>query len=118
MLKHKGYTGYVVYDDEARIFHGEVVGLRAVITFQGTTVEEIEQDFKDSIDDYLDWCKERHKIPDKPFSGKLVLRIPPALHRSIFLSAKQEGKSLNRWIEDHLASSLPYSSEETLPHQH
>ena len=43
MLKHKGYTGYVVYDDEARIFHGEVVGLRAVITFQGTTVKEIEQ---------------------------------------------------------------------------
>ena len=51
MLKYKGYTGYVVYDDnEARIFHGEVVGLRAVITFQGTTVEEIEQAFKDSID--------------------------------------------------------------------
>ncbi len=51
MLKHKGYTGYVVYDDEAHIFHGEVVGLRAVITFQGTTVEEIEQAFKDSIKD-------------------------------------------------------------------
>ena len=57
MLKYKGYTGYVVYDDEARIFHGEVAAIKAVITFQGTTVDEIEQAFKDSIDDYLDWCK-------------------------------------------------------------
>lgn len=59
MLKHKGYSGFVVYDDEARIFHGEVAGLKAVITFQGITEDEIEQAFKDSIDDYLDWCKER-----------------------------------------------------------
>ena len=57
MLKYKGYTGCVVYDDEAHIFHGELVGLRAVITFQGTTVKEIEQAFQDSIDDYLDWRK-------------------------------------------------------------
>ena len=74
MLKHKGYSGYVVYDDEARIFHGEVVGLRAVITFQGTTVEEIEHAFKDSIDDYLEWCKERGKEPEKPHSGKFNLK--------------------------------------------
>lgn len=54
MLKYKGFTGYAVYDDEARIFHGEVAALKAVITFQGTTVDEIEHAFKDSIDDYLD----------------------------------------------------------------
>jgi predicted HicB family RNase H-like nuclease len=61
MLKYKGYTGYVVYDDEARLFHGEVVAIKAVITFQGTTVDEIEQAFKDSVDDYLDWCEERNQ---------------------------------------------------------
>ena len=73
MLKHKGYTGYVIYDDEAHIFHGEVVGLRAVITFQGTTVDEIEESFKDSVDDYLDWCKKRGKEPEKAHSGKINL---------------------------------------------
>jgi len=98
MLKHKGYTGYVVFDDDARIFHGEVVGLRAVITFQGTTVDEIEQAFKDSVDDYLDWCKERKKEPEKAYSGKLNLRMPQELHAQIAVRAAQEGMSVNSYI--------------------
>lgn len=118
MMEYKGYVGHVTFDDEADLFHGEVVNTRDVITFQGKSVEDIRQAFHESVDEYLDWCKERHKIPDKPFSGKLMVRIPPALHRSIFLSAKQEGKSLNSWIESHLASS--FSLEETFssPHHH
>lgn len=118
MMEYRGYVGYVTFDDEKDIFHGEVVKTRDVITFQGRSVEEMRQAFHDSVDEYLEWCKERNKAPDKPFSGKLIVRIPPALHRSIFLSAKQEGKSLNRWIEDHLASSFSHSFEEQLTHHH
>lgn len=118
MMEYKSYVGHVNFDDEADIFHGEVVNTRDVITFQGRSVEEIRQAFCESVDEYLEWCKERGKMPDKPFSGKLVVRIPPALHRSIFLSAKQEGKSLNRWIEDHLASSCHLPPEELLVHYH
>lgn len=118
MMEYKSYVGQVIFDDESDIFHGEVVNTRDVITFQGRSVEEIRQAFCESVDEYLKWCKERNKIPDKPFSGKLVVRIPPALHRSIFLSAKQEGKSLNRWIEDHLASSCSQPFEEPLVHHH
>lgn len=118
MMEYKGYVGQVSFDDEADIFHGEVVNTRDVITFQGCSVEEIRQAFCESVDEYLEWCRERGKAPDKPFSGKLVVRIPPALHRSIFVSAKQEGKSINRWIEDHLASSCPLYSEEPLHHHH
>jgi len=59
MMKYKGYTGHVEYDDEAKIFHGEVLGIKDVVTFQGTTVDEIEQAFKDSVDDYLAFCAER-----------------------------------------------------------
>ena len=106
MMEYKDYVGQVIFDDEANIFHGEVVNTRDVITFQGQSVEEIRQAFCESVDEYLEWCAERGKTPDKPFSGKFMIRIPPDLHRSIFLSAKQEGKSLNRWIEDHLAGSL------------
>lgn len=98
MLKYKGYTGYVVYDDEARIFHGEVVALKAVITFQGTTVDEIEQTFKDSIDDYLDWCKKRSKEPEKPHSGKFNLRMPPDVYVKVVAHAAQEGLSINSYI--------------------
>lgn len=98
MLKYKGYTGHVVYDDEARIFHGEVSALKAVITFQGTTVDEIEQAFKDSIDDYLDWCKKRGKDPEKPISGKFNLRMPPDLYVKVVTNAAQEGLSINSYI--------------------
>lgn len=118
MMEYKGYVGCVTFDDDAGIFHGEVVNTRDVITFQGKSVEEIRQAFHNSVDEYIEWCKERNKTPDKPFSGKFVVRIPPALHRSIFLSAKQEGKSLNKWIEDNLASSFLHSSEEQLTHHH
>ncbi len=56
-MKYKGHIGHVEYDDEAKIFHGEVFGLKDIITFQGKSVEELEQEFKNSIDDYLAWCK-------------------------------------------------------------
>lgn len=64
-MKHKGYHGQVRYDEEAKLFHGEVVGLRDVITFQGTSVDELEQAFKDSVDEYLDFCKELGRAPEK-----------------------------------------------------
>ena len=102
MMSYKGYTGHVEFDDEAGVFHGEVLDLRDVVTFQGTSVDELEQAFKDSIDDYLEFCRERQEEPDKPFSGRLMLRLPPELHRKVYTSSKQEGKSLNQWIAERL----------------
>ena len=102
MLKYKGYTGYVEFDDEAGMFHGEVLDLRDVITFQGKSVEEIEQAFRDSVNDYLEFCEERREEPDKPFSGRLMLRLPPHLHRKAYVGARREGKSLNQWIAEKL----------------
>ncbi len=105
MLKYKGYLGYVIFDDEVRIFHGEVVGTRAVITFRGTSVDEIEQAFKDSIDDYLDWCKKRGKDPEKAYSGKFNLRLPPQLHAKIAQEAAQHGMSINSYIVEKLQAA-------------
>ena len=102
MMSYKGYTGHVEFDDEAGIFHGEVLDLRDVITFQGKSVDELEQAFKDSIDNYLEFCRERQEEPDKPFSGRLMLRLPPELHRKVYTSSKREGKSLNQWIAERL----------------
>jgi len=105
MLNYKGYTGKVNYDDEARIFHGEILDTRDVITFQGRSVEEIEKAFRESVDDYLEFCIERGEQPDKPFSGKFVLRMSPKLHHKLFIKASRSGKSLNRWVVDTLDSA-------------
>lgn len=104
MMKYKGYVGQVEYDHEAKIFHGEVIGLKDVITFQGTTVKEIETAFKDSIDDYLEWCKERGEKPEKSFSGNIRLRMQPDLHAHLALEAAKLGISLNDLINEKLRS--------------
>ena len=103
MLKYKRYHGNVEFDEEAGLFHGEIVDLRDVVTFQGKSVEEPEQAFRDSIDDYLDYCGQRGEEPDKPFSGRLMLRLPTEVHRKLYVRAKKEGKSLNEYISEKLS---------------
>ena len=102
MMEHKGYVGRVEYDDEAGIFHGEVIITRDVITFQGASVGELRKAFRDSVEDHLDFCKKRGEQPEKPFSGQFVTRISPDLHRRINIAASLSGKSLNSWVAEQL----------------
>lgn len=104
-MTYKGYTAYIVFDDDAMIFHGEVVDTKDVITFQGTSVKELKKAFKESVDDYIAFCKERGEEPDKPFSGKFVLRLPKELHRKIYINAVKSGQSINNYIRDRLGSA-------------
>lgn len=103
MFTYKGYHGAVEYDSETDLFHGEVVDLRDVITFQGNSIDQLKQAFRESIDDYIAFCEERGEVPEKPFSGKLMLRLPIDIHRKIYLEAKKEGKSLNEFIVERLS---------------
>lgn len=102
MMKYKGYCGSVRFDDEADIFHGEVTGLRDVITFQGSTVDEVKTAFRESVDDYLEFCASRGEEPDKPYSGRFLLRVDPELHRKLVELSTDEGESLNNWIASRL----------------
>ena len=102
-MKYKGYLGDVTFDDEAKLFHGEVLGLKDVITFQGTNVEEIEKAFHDSVDDYLVWCKESGEKPEKTFSGNLMIRIKPDLHAKLSREAIIKNQSLNTLIIEKLS---------------
>lgn len=102
-MKDKGYDGSISFDEEAEIFHGEVINTRDVITFQGRSVSELKKAFKDSVDDYLEFCASKGRKPDKPFSGNLVIRIDPELHRKLAIQAKRKRKSLNAYIEERLA---------------
>ena len=106
MMEYKGYFANVEFDDEANIFHGEVINLRDVITFQGKTVNELRKAFEDSVDDYLEFCAERGEDPEKPYSGKFMVRVAPELHKIIAIRARKDGKSLNAWVHDALAKIL------------
>ncbi len=102
-MEYKGYTGHIEFDAEAGLFHGEVLDTRDVITFQGTSVDDLQKAFRDSVDDYLDFCKKRDEKPDKPFSGRLMVRLSSDLHRKLFVEARRDGKSLNKLISERLA---------------
>ena len=109
MMEYKGYLGNIVYDDEAEIFHGEVINTRDVITFQGTSVTQLRKAFKDSVDDYLEFCSQRGENPEKPFSGQFVTRISPDLHRNIAAAASLSGQSLNSWVSEQLEQAMKSS---------
>lgn len=105
MMEYKGYYGRAEFDDEADIFHGEVLLTRGVVTFQGRTVNELKKAFRESIDDYLVFCKTQGISPEKPFSGKFVLRLTPEEHRMAAFAAKVEGKSLNAWVVEKITTA-------------
>ncbi|MDP1713594.1 MAG: type II toxin-antitoxin system HicB family antitoxin [Anaerolineales bacterium] len=106
MMEYKGYIGKVEIDDKAGILYGEVINVRDVITFEGESVEEIQKAFRESVDDYLDFCAQRGESPEKPFSGKFVLRLPAELHRKAYIQAKLKDKSLNGWVTEVIQSVL------------
>ena len=105
-MEYKGYKARIEFDDDAEVFHGEVIDTSDVITFQGGSVEELKHEFHESIDDYLDFCKSRGEEPDKPFSGKFVLRLNPELHKKVYQKSRVENKSLNNWVTEVLESAV------------
>ena len=106
MMEYKGYIGKVEIDEEAGILYGEVINVRDVITFEGESVDEIQKAFRESVDDYLDFCAQRGESPEKPFSGKFVVRLPAELHRKAYIQARLKDKSLNSWVTEVLETAL------------
>jgi predicted HicB family RNase H-like nuclease len=94
---YKGYTAKIEFDPRDNIFWGKVLGIRDSITFEGSTVEELTADFHDAIDFYLSDCAALGRSPQQPVSGKLLLRVPPEVHRAALIAAQIAGTSLNQW---------------------
>ena len=111
MMNYKGYIGAVEFDAQARIFHGEIINTRDVITFQGKTVDELEQAFQESVDDYISWCEEEGVAPEKPYSGRFNLRLPPELHREVAVTAKRLNVSINKFVERAVEDELRLTRE-------
>lgn len=105
-LTYKGYVARVSIDDEADLFIGEVLNIRDMIGFHGDTLGELKSEFANAIDSYLEFCDEVGQSPNKPYSGKLVLRLPVEIHGKLDLDAKVRGVSINQRVVDVLTSEL------------
>jgi len=102
-MNYKGYTARVEFDPRDEIFIGRVLGIEDRITFHGETVAKLRTDFHAAIDHYLADCAAKKRAPQKPYSGKILLRLPPELHARAALKAEAQGKSLNQWAAEVLA---------------
>ena len=98
MMEYKGYTAALDYDEVDKIIVGRVQGIKAIIAFDGTTAEELQTKFHDSIDGYLEVCKQRGIEPNKPYSGKFVVRMKPSEHAVIAHESKAAGMSINNYV--------------------
>jgi predicted HicB family RNase H-like nuclease len=102
MMKYKGYIAQIEYDEEDRIFVGHLAGIKDIVGFHGTTVDELESAFHESVDNYLAISEETGRPPQEPYLGKLRLKIPPEVHVAIETAAQVHGKSINQWASDTL----------------
>ncbi|MFZ4765507.1 MAG: type II toxin-antitoxin system HicB family antitoxin [Roseimicrobium sp.] len=101
MMKHKGYSATVTFDDEAGLLHGEVLGMRDVITFQGASLA-----FRESVDDYLDFCRERGELADTPYVSEVHLHLAPVVQRELEAVARRDGLSVEHWVEALIVNRL------------
>ncbi|MDR2727443.1 MAG: type II toxin-antitoxin system HicB family antitoxin [Deltaproteobacteria bacterium] len=102
-MTHKGYIGTVAYSEEDNCLFGRIAGIRDIISYEGASVTEIRTAFVEAVDDYLEHCAVTGKEPDKPYSGKFVLRLDPAVHARLATRAQASGKSLNQYAAEVLA---------------
>lgn len=100
LLSYKNYNGTVEYSKEDHCLFGKVVGIKSLLSYEGDSVRQLEQDFQNVIDEYLEGCKERNIEPEQPYKGTFNVRISPELHRNIAEYAIEHGKSLNAAVEE------------------
>lgn len=110
-LTYMDYEARLEYDPDDDSFFGIVTNIPDTIHFQGRSIDELREEFKNSVDVYLKHCEKIGKTPNKPYSGKFVLRVPPELHRKLAESARDSRLSLNalatRLLEASLAHDAP-----------
>lgn len=97
---YKGYAARIEYSDEDSCFIGHIAGIKDVVGFHGESVAELKAAFEEAVDDYLATCEKLGRAAQKPYSGKLMLRVPPEIHARAAMMAQAAGKSLNTWASE------------------
>ena len=105
-LHYKNYVGSIEFSEDDAVFHGKVIGIKALISFEGNSVNAITNDFHSAVDEYLKFCARSGKEPEKPFKGSFNVRIGSDLHRKATLAASARGVSLNTLVEDAIRHSV------------
>jgi predicted HicB family RNase H-like nuclease len=104
-MRYKNYAARIEYSDEDQCFVGHIAGIRDIVGFHGESVNDLRAAFEEAVDDYLETCERAGLAPQRPYSGKVMLRIPPELHAEIAMRAEACGKSLNQWAAEALAQT-------------
>jgi predicted HicB family RNase H-like nuclease len=104
-MMYKDYAARVEFDAEDHIFVGRLAGITDIVTFHGASVDELESEFKAAVDHYLAVSEQTGVLPQKPYSGELILHIPPEVHAHAAMAAEAQGKSLNQWAAEILANA-------------
>ncbi|MCL2214541.1 MAG: type II toxin-antitoxin system HicB family antitoxin [Treponema sp.] len=105
-LNYKNYTGCVCFSEEDAVFYGKVIGIKALISFEGESVRAITNDFHNAVDEYLEYCAAKEKEPEKPFKGSFNVRINTDLHRKLAMTASARGVSLNTFVENAILQAV------------
>jgi predicted HicB family RNase H-like nuclease len=111
-LEYKGYKGSVEYSKEDNCLFGKVQGLgkNVLILYEGNTVDELRKDFEEGIDSYLEGCRAEGIVPQKPYSGKLNLRMTSDLHSRVAAFAASTGTTINDFINKAIVDKLEHST--------
>ncbi|HLF89860.1 MAG TPA: type II toxin-antitoxin system HicB family antitoxin [Anaerolineales bacterium] len=104
-MNYKGYSAKIEYSDEDKCFIGHIAGIKDVVGFHGESVAELRDAFEEAVEDYLETCARLNRTPQKPYSGKLMLRIPPDIHAAVAIAAEVSGKSINQWAAEKFAEA-------------
>jgi predicted HicB family RNase H-like nuclease len=105
-MTYRGYAARIAYSDEDNCFVGHIAGIRDIVGFHGESVAELRAAFEEAVDDYLETCARLGRTAQKPYSGKLLLRVDPVLHARAAMLAEAQGKSLNAWAQEVLARAV------------
>lgn len=105
-IYYKDYVGSLEYSEEDNVFHGKLIGIKDLVSYEGESAKTLIADFHQSVDEYLDFCNRNGRAPDKPFKGSFNVRVKPELHRQAALAAETKGISLNAFVEEAIRHSL------------
>jgi len=105
-IEYKGYVAKIEFDEADQIFVGDVIGIEDIICFHSEDAKKIIPIFHDMVDGYIKTSKKRGIVPQKSFSGKFIVRVPPELHAKLTVLANAANKSLNTWLEEVLRKSV------------
>ena len=107
-MEYKGYVGSVEFSEEDGLFYGKVMGIRALLSYEGTTAAELVCDFHNAVDDYLTLCEETHKEPERAYKGSFNVRISPELHKQAVIFAAAHNMSLNSFVENSISTGCAH----------